>query len=138
MERAMIGQTRAHLKAAGESYLQHFRFATTFGLLAIAAGIAALIHAFVPALCTSTASRIVRYLGQLIGNRDMIDAIERDAVEARAFVLLLALASAVVAPLWILDVPTSLCLAYTVLAYMLPATLLVSNPDLTSSGKRAA
>lgn len=134
----MIGQTRTHLQAAGESYLQHFRFATTFGLLAIAAGIAALIHAFVPALCTSTASRIVRYLGQLIENRGMIDAIERDAVEARAFVLLLALASAVVAPLWILDVPTGLCLAYSILAFMLPATLLVSNPDLTSSGKRAA
>lgn len=62
----MIGKTRAHLQAAGESYWQHFRFATTFGLLAMAAGIAALIHAVIPAACTSTASLIVRHLGHLI------------------------------------------------------------------------
>ena len=68
----------------------------------------------------------------------MIDVIERDAVEARAFVLLLILAAVVVAPLWILDVPTGLRLVYTVLAFMLPATLLVSNPDLATSGERAA
>ncbi len=134
----MIGQTRAHLQAAGESYWQHFRFATTFGLLAAAAGIAALIHAFIPAFCTCTASRIVRHLGHLIDDRQMIDVIERDAVEARAFVLLLILAAVVVAPLWILDVPTGLRLVYTVLAFMLPATLLVSNPDLAPSGERAA
>lgn len=134
----MIGQAREHLQAAGEGYWQHFRFATTFGLLAVAAGIAALIHAVIPAVCTSTASRIVRHLGNLIEDRGMIDVVERDAVEARAFVLLLILASVVVAPLWILDVPTGLRLVYTVLAFLLPATLLVSNPDLASSGERAA
>ena len=134
----MIRQSRSHLRAAGEGYWQHFRFATTFGLLAAAAGIAALIHAFIPAFCTCTASRIVRHLGHLIDDRQMIDVIERDAVEARAFVLLLILAAVVVAPLWILDVPTGLRLVYTVLAFMLPATLLVSNPDLAPSGERAA
>lgn len=134
----MIGKTRAHLQAADESYWQHFRFATTFGLLAMAAGIAALIHAVIPAACTSTASRIVRHLGHLIEDRGMIDAIERDAVEARAFVLLLLLAAVVVAPLWILDVPTGLRLVYTILAFLLPATLLISNPDLSSLGERVA
>ena len=54
----MIRQSRAHLHDAGESYRQHFRFATTFGLLAIAAGVAALFHALVPGTCTSSASRI--------------------------------------------------------------------------------
>jgi uncharacterized protein YjeT (DUF2065 family) len=133
----MIGQSRAHLQAADESYWQHFRFATTFGLLAVAAGFVAVIHALVPGICTSTASRIVRHLGQLIEDRSKIDAIESEAVEARAFVLLLILASAVVAPLWILDVPTSIRAIYTALAFALPATLLVSNPELTAGESKA-
>jgi len=128
----MIAQSRAHLKNAGEGYLEHFRFATTFGLLAAAAGFAAIIHAFVPGMCTHTASRIVRHLGQLAEDRTKIDVIESEAVEARAFVLLLFLAAAVVAPLWLLDAPNSLRLAYTLLAFALPAVLLISNPELAT------
>jgi Family of unknown function (DUF6356) len=128
----MISQSRAHLREAGEGYWQHLRFATTFGLLAVAAGFAAIIHAFVPAMCTHTASRIVRHLGQLIEDRSKIDAVESEAVEARAFVLLLFLAAAVVAPLWILNAPTMLRLAYTLLAFALPAVLLISNPELAA------
>lgn len=134
----MIGQTRAHLRAAGESYWQHFRFATTFGLLAIAAGIAALLHAFIPAICTTTASRIVRHLGQLLEDRTKIDALESEAVEAKAFVLLLILATAVVTPLWLLDAPTALRLTYTVLAYALPAALMFTNPELIRTEERTA
>jgi len=129
----VITQSRAHLKDADEGYWQHFRFATTFGLLAAAAGFAAIVHAFIPGICTSTASRIIRHLGQLIDDRSRIEAIEREAVEARAFVLLLFLAAAVVAPLWILDAPTTLRLAYTGLAFALPAVLLISNPELTAT-----
>jgi hypothetical protein len=128
----MINQSRAHLANAGEGYWQHFRFATTFGLLAMAAGFAALIHAVIPGICTSTASRIVRHLGQLADDRSKIDAIENEAVEARAFVLMLILATAVVAPLWILDAPTAVRAVYTLLAYALPATLLIANPELTT------
>ena len=134
----MIGQSRAHLREAGEGYWQHFRFATTFGLLALAAGIAALLHALVPAMCTHTASRIVRHLGQLLEDRSKIDAIESEAVEARAFVMLLILATAVVAPLWLMGAPMALKLAYTVLAYALPAMLMISNPELISTEEPAA
>lgn len=134
----MISQSRAHLKNAGEGYWQHFRFATTFGLLAMAAGLAAILHAFIPGICTSTASRIVRHLGHLIDDRSQIDAIENEAVEARAFVMLLILATAAVAPLWILDAPNTLRITYTVLAYALPAALMVSNPELITSEERVA
>jgi hypothetical protein len=133
----MISRTRAHLRQAGESYWQHFRFATTFGLLAVAAGLAAIIHAFVPAMCTHTASRIVRYLGQLLEDRSRIDAVESEAVEARAFVLLLILATTVVAPLWLLGAPIALKISYTVLAYALPAALMFSNPELITTSEPA-
>jgi len=133
----MITQSRAHLREAGEGYWQHFRFATTFGLLCMAAGLAAILHAFIPAVCTHTASRIVRHLGRLLEDRSQIDAIESEAVEARAFVLLLILATAVVAPLWILAAPTTLRLTYTILAYALPAALMFSNPELISTKEPA-
>ena len=134
----MISQSRAHLRQAGEGYWQHLRFATTFGLLCMAAGIAALLHALVPGTCTSTASRIVRHLGQLLEDRSKIDAIESEAVEARAFVMLLILATVVVAPLWLLGAPLTLKLAYTVLAYALPAVLMITNPELISIKEPAA
>lgn len=133
----MIRQSRAHLRDANEGYWQHFRFATTFGLLAMAAGIAAILHAFVPALFTHTASRIVRQLGQLLEDRSKIDAVESEAVEARAFVLLLILATAVVAPLWLLGAPLVLQLAYTMLAYALPAALMFTNPELVTTKEPA-
>ena len=138
MGKIMINQTRAHLRQAGESYWQHFRFATTFGLLAMAAGIAALLHAFIPALCTSTASRIVRHLGQLVEDRTKIDALENEAVEAKAFVLLLILAAIVVAPLWLLDAPNPLRITYCLLAFALPAALMFSNPQLMTTEEPAA
>lgn len=134
----MFTQSRAHLREAGETYWQHFRFATTFGLLAMAAGLAALLHAFIPALCTSTASRIVRHLGQLADDRSKIDVIESEAVETKAFVLLLILATAVVAPLWVLDAPMTLRIAYTVMAYALPAALMFTNPELITPEEKTA
>lgn len=134
----MIRQSRAHLRDAREGYWQHFRFATTFGLLAVAAGLAALIHAIIPGACTHTASRIVRHLGQLIEDRSNIDALESEAVEARAFVLLLILATAVVAPLWLIGAPLAIKIAYTALAYALPATLMFTNPELMAKRERPA
>ena len=133
----MIGRSRQHLTDAGESYWHHFRFATTLGLIAMAAGLAAIIHAFIPGLCTRTASRLVRHLGQLLDDRSRIDAVESEAVEARAFVLLLILASQSVAPLWLIEAPTMLRVVYTLLAFSLPAALMISNPELIAREESA-
>jgi hypothetical protein len=49
----------AHPHKVGENYLEHMLFALTFsGRLFKAAG-AALLHAFVPALCETTASQAI-------------------------------------------------------------------------------
>ena len=63
---------------------------------------------------------------------------ESEAVEARAFVMLLILATAVVAPLWVLGAPMMLKIAYTALAYALPAALMISNPELISTKEPAS
>jgi hypothetical protein len=59
----------AHPRAVDESYGEHMLFALRFsGTLLVAAG-AALIHAFIPAACERTASRIVARLYARTHNR---------------------------------------------------------------------
>ncbi len=126
----MIRQSNDHLTAAGEGYFEHFRFASTVGLMAIAAGLACLIHALVPAFCTRTASRTIDQLKRLIDQRDLLAEAQEEAREATAFAALLLLATVVSAPLWVLDAPTFLRAAYTSMAFALPFTLLLSNREL--------
>lgn len=47
----MVSSGRAHLAQAGESYLDHLSFALAVGLAALGAGVACIIHAFIPAVC---------------------------------------------------------------------------------------
>lgn len=52
----------AHPATVEETYFQHMRFAFGVAFWLIVAGLAALTHAIVPALCETTASRILRKL----------------------------------------------------------------------------
>lgn len=49
----------AHPRTVDETYLQHCGFAARIGSRLLLAGMAALVHAIVPCLCETTASRIV-------------------------------------------------------------------------------
>ena len=60
----------AHPASVDESYAQHLRFAMGFAFWLSIAAVAALVHAVVPALCETTASRIVKRLSDRIGNRN--------------------------------------------------------------------
>jgi len=62
MEMAMSYLDRlflAHPRTVGESYLEHNAFALRIGSRLLLAGTAALVHAIVPCLCQTTASRII-------------------------------------------------------------------------------
>jgi hypothetical protein len=50
---------RAHPQTVGESYAEHGLFALRFAARLLVAGGAALIHAAIPCLCETTASRMV-------------------------------------------------------------------------------
>ena len=52
----------SHPQEAGESYFQHQRVALSFALPLLGAGVAALVHAVIPAVCERTAGDIVRKL----------------------------------------------------------------------------
>jgi hypothetical protein len=51
-----------HPASVGETYFQHMRFAASFAFLLFAAGGAALVHAIIPPLFETTASRLITRL----------------------------------------------------------------------------
>ena len=59
-----------HPEAVDESYLEHLRVASSFGLTMILAGSACLLHGIVPALFTRTGSTAIRRLHErMVGAR---------------------------------------------------------------------
>ncbi len=58
-----------HPATVNETYFGHMRFALGFAFWLGAAAVAALIHALIPALCETTASRILKRLHARIENR---------------------------------------------------------------------
>lgn len=58
-----------HPASVGETYVQHLGFACYFSSRLLVAGLAALIHAFIPPLFESTASRIICELHERISSR---------------------------------------------------------------------
>ena len=69
----MIGASKQHLGEAGEGYFEHLRFAAKVGAVAIGGGLACFAHALVPALFSTTGSRAIRRLNQLIDDRQRPD-----------------------------------------------------------------
>lgn len=59
----------AHPRTVNESYLEHCAFAFRIGSRLLLAGGAALVHAVVPCLCETTASRIILALNAGIVSR---------------------------------------------------------------------
>src|ERR1043166_7653984 len=49
-----------HPATVGETYLEHFAFATSLGSRMVAGGLACILHGFVPELCKTTGSRTIR------------------------------------------------------------------------------
>jgi hypothetical protein len=130
----MISGSKAHLRANGETYVEHLRFAATIGMLSLGAGLACLIHALVPALCTTTASRTIRQITALLGARDQLDETRAQASDLLAFLFLMMLSVAVVMPVWLLPITNVLRLTYSTLALSIPLTLLMTNRELVSGG----
>ncbi len=58
-----------HPATVNETYFGHMRFALGFAFWLGVAAVAALIHALIPALCETTASRVLKRLHARIENR---------------------------------------------------------------------
>lgn len=55
-----------HPREVEEGFFEHFRVASGFGLTMIWGGMKALLHAFVPALCVTSASDTIRLLHKIM------------------------------------------------------------------------
>ena len=126
----MIHRSKQHLREAGEGYLAHLAFAATIGLMALAAGLACLIHAIVPGLCTRTASRTIGLLNELLADRRKVAEIRDQSIEAIAFAALILSSGLIPLVLMLTAAPAALAVGYGALALALPVTLLLSNPEL--------
>ena len=67
----MIELFTEHPATVGETYWQHLRFAARSGSAMVAAGSACLVHALLPFLFMSTASRTVRTLSERMERRQL-------------------------------------------------------------------
>ncbi len=65
---------KEHPASVGETYLEHMAFAATFAATLFGAAMAAFIHAIIPALFETTASRMIRDLYHRIENRGKTEA----------------------------------------------------------------
>jgi len=129
----MISKSKQHLDEAGEGYFEHLTFAATIGMMALAAGLACLTHAMIPGLCTRTASRTIGLLNQLLADRHRVAEIRDQSIEAIAFATLIVTASLIPLVLMLTSAPVALALVYGALAFALPVTLLLSNPELETA-----
>ena len=58
-----------HPREQEETYLEHARFAASIGSRMALGGLACMIHALVPCLCTTSGSRAVRDLSDRLARR---------------------------------------------------------------------
>ncbi len=69
-----------HPASVGESYPEHLRVATGFGVRMIAGGVAAVLHGVFPFLFKTTGSRTIEALhGRIVAKRG--DAVQQRSVE---------------------------------------------------------
>jgi hypothetical protein len=55
-----------HPTTVGETYLEHFGVASSFGVAMIRGGLCALVHAFVPGWCITSASDTIQRLNAIM------------------------------------------------------------------------
>lgn len=121
----MLAGSRAHLREVGEAYFEHMRFAARVGAMMVAAGLACMLHALVPALCTRTASRTIERLHRILQERG---ALERDGAgeEAAAFARLAALSLAAAAAPWVAGAHPAFAAPLALLALAFPLAFIVT------------
>ena len=67
----IIGMFREHPATVGEGYFEHMAVALSFAGALLAAGLACVVHAFLPFLFTTTARRSIQSLhGRIVTHRD--------------------------------------------------------------------
>lgn len=126
----MLRASRSHLTQAGESYFEHMRFALIVGLLAVGAGLACVLHAFVPGVCQTTCSRTIALLQELFADRGQLPAVADQSSGVTTFTGLVLLSSSAGLLLLAVGAGAAFTLVVAVQAYALPLVYIAQNPAL--------
>ncbi len=129
-DQTLLGASREHLSQAREGYLQHFAFALLVSILLLSAALACLIHALVPGLCRTSASRIVRLLTELFRDREQLRSTARNGSGALVLTALLLLSVPPLLLLMLRGGGNVLMIPIGLLCLAVPVTYLRTNPDL--------
>lgn len=65
----MFKKIKEHLFCVEETYFEHMFFALRYGTKMILGGVGAIVHAFCPAICQTTASRVTAELHEELQGR---------------------------------------------------------------------
>lgn len=65
----MIFKSKQHLKAANESYTEHFLIAVKIGLTMLIYGLIAILHAIIPAYFQTSVSNKIKELNLIVTKR---------------------------------------------------------------------
>ena len=126
----MIALSRRHLVEARESYFQHLAFAGLVGAMLAGAGIACILHALMPAICTRTASQTVQCLTELFRDRSRLRGVASVMSGSLTLVGLLALSVPTSVALLIVARSSIIAIPLALILLAVPAAYLCSNPQL--------
>lgn len=76
-----------HPSSVNETYGEHWYVANRFGILMLRAGLAAIVHGFIPGLFTRTGSNIVKGLNTEMMNRSASRRPDEHGTEAKGWYL---------------------------------------------------
>lgn len=126
----LVGRSAAHLEGVGESYFEHMRFASGVGWRMVAAGIACMLHALLPAIFTDKASRTIDGLHLVIHDRASAEAALRAIGPAPTPFVPLALLSLVNAALpWAVGADALFALPISLLSLAIPLAFLLAGEE---------
>lgn len=126
----MLKSGRAHLAEAGESYLEHMRFAFLVGALAAGAGLACMLHAILPGVCQTTCSRTLASLQRLFAERGRLSQTVSENSTLIIFVILTGVSCVTAIALAICTAGSLVGLVVIPQAFALPLIFLSQNPGL--------
>ena len=126
----MIKASRTHLADVGESYCEHMRFALIVGALATGAGLACVLHAFVPACCERTCSRTVGLLQQLFADRSRLPSTIAQSSGVLIFFILVLVSLVSAVAVGVCTVSSPIALVLIPQTFALPVIYLLQNRDL--------
>lgn len=126
----MFDASRSHLAAAGETYAEHMRFALTVGVLAIGAGLACVVHAFVPGVCQTSCSRTLAHLQRLFADRARLAEVREQSSGVTVFVALTSVSAITAAVVLVAGAAMPFAWLAAAQALALPALYLAQNPAL--------